>query len=300
MSIFGMRHFAPCRSPEGEGGAGGGGGGLAGAAAAGAGQEPGTGGAGTSGGAWTPPEGIPTEFVGASADETLAKMLPAYTDVSKRADGLREKLSTMPKAPDSLDGYTFEPDDKLKPFFAGDLAQNPAWQHARQAAKDAGLSPEQLSKFVSGVYGPMIDGGMLAQPYNPASEIASFSKAGGFDAKSAQSALVEAEGFAKGLAGQLKGVPEAVKTDVEALLLSLTDTAAGNFLLRGLSGRLAENGIRIAGESIVAGELTDEDVKKLHSDPRIDPRNRDHADPNKRFNEDLRKRYDAATNRPKG
>ena len=163
MSIFGMRHFAPCRSPEGEGGAGGGGGGLAGAAAAGAGQEPGTGGAGTSGGAWTPPEGIPTEFVGASADETLAKMLPAYTDVSKRADGLREKLSTMPKAPDSLDGYTFEPDDKLKPFFAGDLAQNPAWQHARQAAKDAGLSPEQLSKFVSGVYGPMIDGGRASK-----------------------------------------------------------------------------------------------------------------------------------------
>lgn len=299
MIDFSFRRFAPCRSPEGEGG-GAGGGGLAAAAAAAA--------DGTGGGteppkdaatAWTPPEGIPAEFVGSTADETLAKMLPAFTDVSKRADGLREKLSTLPKAPDTVDGYTFEPDDKLKPFFGDDLDKNPAWQHARQAAKDAGLSPEQLQKFVSGVYGPMIDGGMLAQPYNPASEIESFQKAGGFDARGTQQALVEADGFAKGLAQQLKGVPEGVKTEVEALLVSLTDTAAGNFLLRGLSGRLAENGIRIAGESMTAGELTAEDVKKLHSDPRIDPRNRNHPDPKQRFDEDLRKRYDEATNRPK-
>lgn len=305
MTFFDLQRFSPCRAPDGAGGAGGGGGGgLAGAAGAGSGAGAGGqagGGAGDpppGAGAWTPPEGLPAEFVGSTPDETLAKMLPAYTDVSRRAEGLREKLATAPKAPDTVDGYTFQPDEKLAPYFR-DMENNPVWSNARQAAKEAGLSNEQLQKFVAGVYGPLVDGGLLGAPYDPAAEIKSFSTAGGFDTKSAQNALVEAEGFAKGLAKQLKGVPEAMKTDVEALLLTLTDTAAGNFLLRGLSGRLAENGIRIAGESVIQGELTDEDVKKLHSDPKIDPRNRNHPDPNKRFDEDLRRRYDEATNRPK-
>ena len=36
------------------------------------------------------------------------------------------------------------------------------------------------------------------------------------------------------------------------------------------------------------------DLKKLDSYQRIDPRNREHPDRDKRYDEDLRKRYDAA------
>ena len=276
-----------------------GGGGLAGAAAAAGAGDAGAGGeppAGGSGG-WTPPAGIPADYLGTSADETLARLLPAFTEAQSRAEGLRQKLSTLPKAPDSIDGYTFEPDEKLKPYFS-DLGQNRTWDYARAAAKEAGLSPEQLQKFVGGVYGPMVDAGLLAAPYDAQKEIQSFQSSLGLDRSQTISALKEAEAFASGLAGQLKGVPEAMKADVNAMLASLTDTAAGNALLRALSARLSENGIRIAGEGST-GALTEADLQKLHSDPRIDPRNRDHPDPNRRFDADLRARYDEASNRPR-
>lgn len=242
---------------------------------------------------WSPPDGIPAEFVGSTADETLSKMLPAYTDLSGRAEGLRTKLAQMPSAPETADAYTFEAEDKLKPWFS-DLDNSPAWGHAKTAAHAAGLSQDQLQNFVSGVYGPMVDAGMINLPYDAASEIKSFSEAGGLDQKGTEQALINTEAFAKGLSGQLKGIPESMKAEVDAHLIALTDSAGGNFLLQALASRLSENGIRISGDGGSQGELTAEDLKALHSDPRIDPRNRNHKDPDKRYDEDLRKRYDEA------
>jgi hypothetical protein len=85
-----------------------------------------------------------------------------------------------------------------------------------------------------------------------------------------------------------------MKEEVQATLVALTDTAAGNFLLQGLSARLQENGIRIGGEGGGEGVLTRDDLKILDDDPRIDPRNRDNPDKDQRYGEDLRKRYDGA------
>lgn len=291
--MFDLEKFRPVFAPEG---------GLAGAAAAASGGEGGDGGSGGAGGsgdgggsgdAWTAPEGIPAEFVGTTADETLSKLLPAFNENTTRMNGLRERLAQIPSAPDTADAYTLDPGEKLAPFF-GDLDNNPAWAHARQAAHKHGLSQEQLQGFISDVYGPMFDEGMLPAPYDPAAEISSFMKASGLDQKGVTSALQATEAFATGLTKQLPGVPEAMKTEVEAQLVALTDTAAGNFLLQALSGRLAENGIRVSGEGGNSGALTAEDVKKLHSDPRIDPRNRSHPNPDMRYDEDLRRRYDEA------
>ena len=273
--MFVIGKYRPMFAPEGAGGGGG---------------------TGEGADAWSAPEGIPAEFVGSTADETLSKLLPAFNDVSTRAEGLRTKVAQMPTRPDTADAYTFEADDKLKPWF-GDLDKNPAWQHARKSAFEAGMSQDQVQKFISGVYGPMADAGLLALPFDAASEVKSFMSASGMDRTAATSALQANETFANGLSAQLKGVPESVKADVDALLVSMTDTAAGNFLLQALSGRLAENGIRVSGEGGDNGPLTDEDVKKLHRDPRIDPRNRNHSDPDKRYDEELRKRYDEACNR---
>ena len=134
---------------------------------------------------------------------------------------------------------------------------------------------------------------LKGEPFNPAKEIKTFQSAYGLDGAGTQAALVEAEGFAKGLTAQLK-VPEAMKEGVGALLLGLTDTAEGNILLRALSSRLSENGIRVSGEGGQQGSLSAADLAKLDTDPRIDPRNRENKDPAKRFDPDLRKRYDAA------
>lgn len=253
----------------------------------------GGGGGGNESGAWSPPQGLPSEFAGASADETLGKLLGGYTDLNTRFGGMREKLSKMPSAPEKPDMYSFEPGDNLKPFF-GDLEKDPAFASARTAAHKHGLSQEQFAGFISDVYSPLVEQGVLSAPFDPAGELKTFSSATGLDNKGTQEALVANETFAKGLSAQLKDVPEALKNDVNGMLMALTDTAAGNVLLRALSGRLAENGIRISGDGGPQGALTADDLKKLDTDPRIDPRNRDHKDPNQRFDESLRKQYDEA------
>lgn len=256
----------------------------------------GGGGGGNDGGAWSAPEGLPSEFSGASADEALGKLLGGYTDLNTRFGGMREKLSKMPSAPEKAEMYTFEPAENLKPYF-GDLSQDKYFEAAKSAAHKHGLSQDQFAGFVSDIYSPLVEQGLISAPFDPAAELKSFSTATGMDNKATHEALTANETFANGLTAQLKDVPESMKNDVGALLAGLTDTAAGNVLLRALSGRLAENGIRIGGEGGQQGDLTADDLKKLDADPRIDPRNRDHKDPSQRFDEDLRKRYDAAYQR---
>lgn len=258
----------------------------------GGGNEPGGGG----GGSWTPPQGLPSEFSGASADEALGKLLGGYSQLNTRAEGLRTQLAQRPSAPEKADLYTFDPADKLKPYF-GDLNNNPLFGHARNAAHKYGMSQEQFAGFISETYGPMVDAGLLPAPFDPSSELKNFMSATGLDRTTTQETLTANETFAKGLVSQLKGVPDGLKADVEATLLGLTDTAVGNVLLRAISGRLSDSGIRIAGSGGGIGELTADDLKKLDSDPRIDPRNRDHKDPAQRFDPDLRKKYDDAYNR---
>jgi len=243
--------------------------------------------------AFAVPEGFPDQFRGETADETIGKLFGGYQEVHTRAEGLRTKLAQTPAAPDSPDAYTFEPSEKTKPYF-GDVNNDPMFGIARKAAHEAGISQEGFSNFLEAVYGGAIEGGLLNEPYSAEKQVNSYMEAAGLDSKAASEALTNSLAFAKGLGEQLKGVPDAMKDQVSATLLDLTNTAAGNFLLQGLSARLQENGIRISGEGGQQGALTKDDLKKLDSDPRIDPRNREHPDRDKRYDEDLRKRYDAA------
>lgn len=285
-----MMKFA--RLLDGTGGAGGDGT----AGQGGTGGDGGQGGQGGQGGGWKAPEGFPSEFMGANAEEALGKLWGGYGDLNKRAEGLRGELSRKPSAPASADAYTFDPGEKLKPFF-GDTAKDPVFGFARAAAHKHGMSQEQFSGFISDVFGGMHEKGMIAAPYDAQSEVKSFMEMGGFDQKAATETLAANEAFAKGLSAQLPGVPEKMKPAVEAALLSLTDTAAGNFLIKSLSARLAENGIRIAGNPGGQGPMTKEDLQKMGRDPRIDPVNRDHQDATKRFDPDLRRQYDEAYKR---
>lgn len=265
--------YGALRAPEGGGGDGGGGNGN-----------------------WSAPEGVPEQYRGASADETLGKLLGGYGELNTRAEGLRTKLAGLPKAPDRPELYEYTPSDRLKPFF-GDLATNPAFGLFRSAAHKHGIPQAAFAGILEDVYGPMAEKGLLPAPLDPMRELQTFSSELGLDKAGAQKALTDADAFAKGLSAQLKDVPEKMREQVNDLLLGLTDTAAGNVLLRALSGRLAENGIRIGGDGNAAGEITAADLKKLDADPRIDPQNTNHPDVNKRFDPDLRKRYDDAYRR---
>ncbi|MBT56181.1 MAG: hypothetical protein CMF72_22620 [Mameliella sp.] len=211
--------------------------------------------------------------------------------MSTRFNGMRDKLAGMPKPPESPDNYKYEPSDRLKPFF-GDMDTNPVFKQAREAFHKHGIPEAAFSGVIEDLYGPLVEQGAIEAPFDPARELKTFQEAYGLDQEKTAAALTEAETFAKGLTGQLKDLPAGMKEQVNQLMLGLTDTAAGNVLLKALSGRLAENGIRIAGEGAGSGEMSAAEAKKLTGDPRIDPANRDHPDTNRRFDPDLRQRYD--------
>ncbi|MHA7968985.1 hypothetical protein [Rhizobium sp. CAU 1783] len=253
----------------------------------------GTGGAqGGDGPSWKAPDGIPPELIGGTADETLTKLVGAYSDLDKRASGLREKLSKLPSAPAKPDEYAFAPGDDLKDYF-GDLTKDPVFNQAKQAAHKYGMSQEQFAGFINETFGPLAKEGLLIKPYDPQTEVKGYMTATGLDAKAATAALDANLVFAKGISEQLQ-LPETLKADAQAQLIAMTDTAVGNALLSAISARFNDIGIRVGGEGGAAGELTEADLRKLDVDPRIDPRNRGHKDPNQRYDEALRTRYDAA------
>lgn len=279
-----MRHIARLMGAaavlrEGEGGSGAGGAG-------------GAGGSGD-GSAWTAPQGLPAEYAGASAQETLDKLLPAFTETRTRADGLRDQLARLPKAPDAPDKYTFTPSEKLRPFFS-DPANNPALNHFRAAAHKAGVPDAAFGQIIEEVYGPMIEGGLIQPPYDPKAELASYGKHSGVDEATAKAHVLETVNFAKGLAGQLQ-LPAELAKDGAAALEALTDTAGGIAALRAIQQKLAASGFQIPAGSTpgMTGELSDEEWQRLGSDPRIDPRNEGKTDPAVRFDPALRARYDA-------
>ncbi|WP_319519826.1 hypothetical protein [uncultured Martelella sp.] len=283
-----LRRFLPLVVFEGEGLGGGDGGDPAADGNGGDGGDP-------AGGGWKPPEGLPEEFTGADADETLGKLLGGYTDANKRAEGLRKDLAQRPSAPKTPDEYSFEPDEKLAPFF-GDLKEDKLYASAREAAHKYGISQEQFSGFLSDTFGPLAEAGALSAPFDAAAEVRSFQEATGLDRAGVGKALQQSESFAKGLIEQLD-LPQKLTDEAKGMFMGLTDTAAGNAILQALSARINDSGFGLEGKGGGEGALTEADLKKLDADPRIDPRNRNNPDPNKRFDEDLRKRYDEAYNR---
>lgn len=270
-----LARYRPVFAPEGGTGAGDGGG------------------DGGGGGGFAYPEGFPDQFKGATIEESFGKLFGGYTETHGRMEGLRTKLAGLPHAPEKPEAYTYTPSEKLKPWFS-DIDKSPVFAQARTAFHKHGVPQEAFAGIIEDLYAPLAEQGLLAAPYDPAAEVRSFMEHTGLDKQHATEALTNADAFAKGLSAQLSGVPEKLKPDVDALLLSLTDSAAGNVLLRAISGRLAESGIRIGGTSTMQGQLTEADLKKLDGDPRIDPANRDHTDPAKRYDPELRRRYEDA------
>ena len=211
--------------------------------------------------------------------------MPAYS-------GLRTQLASKPGAPEKPENYTFKPGDDVAKFF-GDIEKHPAMTVARTAAHKHGLSQTQYEGFINEVYGELAKNGGLAEPYDPKAEVSNYAKASGLDAMTVSQHFTQNETFANGLFDQLsKSLPPQLADQAKAELIALTDTAGGNALFQALAARLADSGIRIAGEGHNAnGPLSDGDLDKLTADPRIDPRNENHKDPAQRYDPTLRQRY---------
>lgn len=251
-----------------------------------------------SGDTWAPPEGLAEDYVGSNAEETLSKLVPAFTDVNKRFEGMRADLAKRPGAPKTPDDYAFEFTDDVKPFLGEGIDKNPIMPIARNAAHALGMSNEQTNGFINQVYGEAAKAKLLLPPLDPAAEVATYQKHTGLDDAGVTQRFVENESFGKGLVSQLEGIPDdpAIKAELGAFVSSLTDTAAGNILLSALSERLASSGFNVDGEGAQTGEFFSADeFKKMHSDPRIDPKNRGHADESQRYDEALREKYDRTT-----
>jgi hypothetical protein len=276
----------------GAGGGAGGAGGQGGQQQGGGGGDGGQGGGGPPGG-WKIPDGLPPEFAGTDANDTLSKLMGGYQALNTRAEGLRQDLSRRGTPPDSPDKYTFAPDDNLKPYFGEDASKNPVLAFAKTSAHKHGIADSQFQPFISDIYAQAIEQGVISPPYDPKVEIQNYMKHSGVDQSTAAAQMKEAETFASGLVSQLK-LPEALKKEAEATMLALTDTAVGNVLLRALSGRLAESGFRIAGDTTTqnGGLFSEAELRTMDADPRVDPRNEGNPDPQKRFDPALRKRYD--------
>lgn len=257
-------------------------------------QQGGDGGQGGGGppGGWKAPDGLPAEFLGTDANDTLSKLATGYSQLNTRAEGLRQDLSRRGTPPAKPEDYTFTPDERLKPYFGEDASKNPVLAFAKTSAHKHGIADSQFQGFIADIYAQAIEAGTISPPYDPKVEIQNYMKHSGVDQTTAAAQMKEAETFASGLVAQLK-LPEALKKEAEATMLALTDTAVGNVLLRALSGRLADSGFRIAGDAgSVNGPLGDSELDAMTADPRIDPRNRHETDPAKRYDEGLRKRYD--------
>lgn len=229
--------------------------------------------------------------MGSSAEDTLGKVLGGYSALNTRAEGLRTQLAAKPSAPDKPEAYTFKPADTIANYFP-DADKNPGIAAARAAAHKHGLSQSQFEGMINDVYGNLAQNGGLAAPYDPKAEVSNYAKVGGFDAATVSQHFQENVAFTNGLIAQLTDLPPALAKDAQAELAALTDTAAGNALLRSLAARMASGGIRIAGQGgNQGGALSDTDLDRLTADPRIDPNNESHKDPAQRFDKTLYEQY---------
>lgn len=95
------------------------------------------------------PDGFPDEFWdGEKKTAKVDDLFNAWSQEKKRAEGLRVKLSKGEfegKPPEDIKEYQLELSDELKPLVPED---DPIYNAARQAAKEAGFPKEAFSKFM--------------------------------------------------------------------------------------------------------------------------------------------------------
>lgn len=116
--------------------------------------------------AWKLPEGVelPEHLVGASAEETLAKLAPAYR-------GARQELSTRKRddgvlegaVPKDLDGYAFEGDPEKDPVFKELMSEDskPFLDAFRKKALEIGIPDKAFTALMEGGVRDLMESGKI-------------------------------------------------------------------------------------------------------------------------------------------
>ena len=224
--------------------------------------------AATAAGDWKAPDFVPENLRGKTADETFKKLTDAWK-------GYREKESKRESLPADPSGYAYKPGEKVAPFVADELADDPVFQSVREAALEAEIAPSKFNGFLDKVFGAMVDLGVVDRPVDPQAVL------GGMVPEAAKS-LPQDEQMRQ--AGQrvlaINGSLQTFATDQkltegetrELNLLVATDD--GLRLLERLlprAGAGAPAGLTPGGATPTAQTVTKESVRQRTADPRNQP-----------------------------
>lgn len=244
---------------------------AAGAAAGGAngqgtGDPAGGGSAQPNGGAgeafWTKYD-LPDGLKGASAPE-------AYDRLYNGWKGLRDKEAQR-VVPKNAGEYTFDPADKIKPYFKKG-ADDPLLGVARETAHKHQFTNTQFGAFLNDLFTTAVEKNILPPLFDPAKEIETLGsliaadKTGDDRKRAVEAALHEAEAFAPVLAQSLKLSDGAGK-----LLREIAGEAAGVELLRALKAGTREFGLQPGGQGAPQGGYSQADFDRDLKDERYNP-----------------------------
>jgi hypothetical protein len=226
------------------------------------------------------PDGMPDHLRGANPEETTGKLFGALKPL---LDAQQKRGPVASKVED----YNFQFDDKMKAFMGDD--KDPAMAAFKAVALEHGVPIKAANDILNKVFQPLIEKGMIPQPYNAQTELQGIAKLFGHTELNDQNKaaldqqLQETEGWVKNLGEQMKLSPEG-QVSLESLTLR-----AGDFeVVRGLQKMLANQpGFALGGQGGGQSTFTMEQWKGMSADPRIDPNNA-------KYDKAVRAQYDAA------
>ena len=211
---------------------------------------------------------MPDNLRGASAEETLQKTINAWK-------GYRDKEALREKLPADSGGYVYQPSDKVKPFVALDLADDPLFARVREAALAAELPPSKFNGFLDTVFGSMVDMGLVDAPVNATQVLGEMvpdtarQSSQDDQMKAAGQRVLAIDAAAKAWA-KAQNLPEADARELDFLAGTASGLRLLEKLLPTLSGQQAQS-VNPGGGSIAQGPLTRQDLEKRIADPRNMP-----------------------------
>lgn len=212
---------------------------------------------------------IPEHLRGATAEETLSKLYPAYK-------GMRDESAKAGKAPEKPEDY--EPlklsDESSKIY--GDLKDDPVIQAAAKHAHAAGLPQDKFQQVMGGIMDDLVKSGLVEPTINPNDEWAKLQK----EDPNATQTVQKMSAFLEN-AKTVDKVPQDVLDELE----TMTSTASGIKALSYMQGKMGEQTTQMNNTGEGGGAVTKESIREMMKDPRYNTR-----DP--KYDKDFRARAD--------